>query len=268
MHDDIADDDLTLFAAEGPPPLPQGGATIMRDGARLWFGVYGSGPVVALLHGGLGNAGNFGYQVEFLLAEGYRVLVIDSRGQGRSGWDGRPFSYDQFADDLVAVLDHLGIGRAGIVGWSDGACTGLALAKSNPERVSGVFFFACNVDDSGAWPFEMTDVIGNCVSRHQKDYAALSPTPGGFEAMSQALQVMQGSQPNYSQDDLRAIRVPVTIAWAAKDEFIRPEHARYIAEAIPGAQLLELPGVSHFAPVQRPAAFNAAVLDFLKRVSG
>jgi pimeloyl-ACP methyl ester carboxylesterase len=263
MHDDIADDELTRFAAEGPPPLPDGGATIERDGARLWFGDYGSGPVVALLHGGLGNAGNFGYQVGFLLEQGYRVLAIDSRGQGRSGWDGRPFSYDQFADDLVAVLDHRGIGRAAIVGWSDGACTGLATGRAYRERVAGVFYFACNVDATGAWPFEMTDVIGKCLTRHQMDYAALSPTPGGFEAMSHALQVMQSSLPNYSVDDLKAIRVPVTVAQAERDEFIRPEHAEYIAASIPGARYVDLPGVSHFAPVQRPALFNRAVLDFL-----
>lgn len=263
MHDDVADDDLTRFAEEGPPPLPEGGQTITRDGARLWFGDYGRGPVVALLHGGLGNAGNFGYQVGFLLERGYRVLAIDSRGQGRSSWDGRPFSYDQFAEDLVAVLDNQGIARVAIVGWSDGACTGLAMARAHRERVAGVFYFACNVDPTGAWPFEMTDVIGNCVTHHQKDYAALSPTPDGFEAMSGALQVMQSSLPNYSVNDLNAIRVPVTVAQAEKDEFIRPEHARYIAASIPGAHYVALPGVSHFAPVQRPALFNRAVLEFL-----
>jgi pimeloyl-ACP methyl ester carboxylesterase len=263
MDDAFTDDDLTLFAAEGPPPLPEGGATIGRDGARLWFGDYGSGPAVVLLHGGLGNAGNFGHQVPALLARGYRVIAVDSRGQGRSGWDGRPFSYDQFAEDLVAVLDHLGVARAAIIGWSDGACTGLAMARAHPERVAGVFYFACNVDPTGAWPFEMTDVIGNCVTRHQKDYAALSPTPEGFETMSQALQVMQSSQPNYSQNDLKSIGVPVTVAQAEADEFIRPEHARYIAASIPGARHVDLPGVSHFAPVQRPALFNAAVLYFL-----
>jgi pimeloyl-ACP methyl ester carboxylesterase len=55
----------------------------------------------------------------------------------------------------------------------------------------------------------------------------------------------------------------VTVAQAERDEFIRPEHARYIAASIPGARHVHLPGVSHFAPVQRPALFNAAVLDFL-----
>ncbi|WP_144408407.1 alpha/beta fold hydrolase, partial [Devosia psychrophila] len=111
----------------------------------------------------MGNAGNFGHQVPAFVDAGYRVIAIDSRGHGRSGWDGTPFSYVQFTEDVLAVLDQLRIERAAVVGWSDGAFTGLALARAHPERVAGVFFFACNVDASGAWPFEMTEVIGNCL---------------------------------------------------------------------------------------------------------
>lgn len=267
MIDDFADDDLTGFATDGPPALPGHGDWITRDGVRLWYGDFGHGPPVVLLHGGMGNAGNFGHQVPVLMARGYRVIVVDSRGQGRSGWDGGAFSYDQFASDLVSVLDHLGVARAAIVGWSDGACTALALAKAHPQRVAGVFYFACNVDPSGAWPFEMTDVIGNCLIRHQKDYAALSPAPDRFEAMSAALQVMQSSQPDYGATDLEEIAVPVTVAQAERDEFIRPDHARYIARTIPDARYVDLQGVSHFAPVQRPALFNTAIVDFLSGLS-
>lgn len=260
----FTDDDLNAFSSDGPVPLPPSGTYIRCGGVKVWFGEYGAGPAVVLAHGGMGNASNFGHQVPAFVDAGYRVIAIDSRGHGRSGWDGTPFSYVQFAEDVLAVLDQLGIERAAVVGWSDGAFTGLALARAHPERVAGVFFFACNVDASGAWPFEMTEVIGNCLKPHRKDYAMLSPAPERFDMMSAALQEMQGSQPNYSPADLGAISVPVTVAWAASDEFIRPHHARYIAEAIPDARLVELPGVTHFAPVQRPADFNAAVLEFLE----
>lgn len=258
------DDDLSFFAQSGPPALPAGGGFIERDGTRLWFGDWGTGPAVLLLHGGMGNAGNFGHQVRALLVAGYRVVAMDSRGHGRSSWDGGAFSYAEMAQDGFAVLDRLRIGRSAVVGWSDGACTGFEMARAAPERVSGVLFFACNVDPSGALPFEMTETIGNCLTRHQKDYEVLSPKPGQFDAMSAALQEMQGSQPNYSGDDLRSITVPVTVAQSERDEFIRGEHARYIAETIPGARLVEMAGVSHFAPVQRPEVFNAVVLEFLE----
>lgn len=263
MDRSFRDDDLEVFAQDGPPALPAGGAVLDRDGVGVWYADCGAGPAVMLLHGGMGNSGNFGHQVPALLAAGFRVVVMDSRGQGRSGWDGTPFSYEQFAGDALAILDALGIERAAVVGWSDGACTGLAMAKAAPHRVAGVFYFACNVDGSGALPFVMTDVIGNCLTRHQKDYAALSPRPERFDEMSAALQVMQGSQPDYSAQDLREIAVPVTVAQAERDEFIRREHAHYIGAMVPGARFLLIEGVSHFAPVQRPEVFNRAVLAFL-----
>lgn len=265
MTDPFRDDDLTRFAAEGPPPLPEGRATVVeRAGTRLWCWTASNGPAVLLLHGGMGNATNFGHQVPALLAAGFQVVAMDSRGHGRSSWDGGDFSYAAMAEDGLAVLDALGIDRAAVVGWSDGAVTGLEMARAAPERVAGVLFFACNVDASGSWPFEMTPTIGNCLIRHQADYVALSPEPDRFEAMSQKLQAMQGSQPDYSAADLGAIGVPVTVAVAEDDEFIRPEHGAYIARTIPGARLVEMAGVSHFAPVQRPEVFNRVVLGFLE----
>lgn len=263
MENTFQDDGLELFATDGPPALPAGGDYLERDGARVWFASFGAGPAVMLLHGGMGNSNNFGHQVPALLGAGYRVVVMDSRGQGRSSWDGGAFSYDLFAGDAFAVLDRLGIDTVAVVGWSDGACTGLAMAKAAPKRVAGVLFFACNVDPSGSLPFVMSDTIGNCLTRHQKDYAALAPQPERFDEMSAALQVMQGSQPDYSAEDLREIAVPVTVAQSERDEFIRGEHARYIAGTVPGARLVEMAGVSHFAPVQRPDMFNGVVLGFL-----
>jgi pimeloyl-ACP methyl ester carboxylesterase len=163
-------------------------------------------------------------------------------------------------------MDALGVSEAALVGWSDGACTALVLADAAPERAAGVFYFACNMDASGTLPFEMTPVIGRCFNRHVKDYAALSPTPEDFEAFSAAVGLMQRTEPNYAATDLARIRVPTTIGHSEHDEFIRREHAEYLARSIAGAELVLLPGVSHFAPLQRPALFNAALLGFLGRI--
>jgi pimeloyl-ACP methyl ester carboxylesterase len=263
------DDDLVKFEAEGPPALPATGTSghIEHDGARVWYASYGAGPPVILLHGGLGHSGNWGYQVPALLDRGHQVVVIDSRGHGRSTRDKRPYSYELMATDVRAVMDELGIGSAAFVGWSDGACTALVLAHDTPERSRGVFFFACNMDPSGTKAFEFTPVLGNCISRHQKDYAELSATPDQFQAFSDAVGLMQRTQPDYSAGDLAEITVPVTIVQSEHDEFIKPEHAEYLARSIPGARLVLLPGVSHFAPLQRPDLFNATVADFLDAVA-
>jgi len=76
---------------------------------------------------------------------------------------------------------------------------------------------------------------------------------------------MQRTQPDYSAQDLADIHVPVVIAQSEHDEFIKFEHAEYLAQAIPGARLVVLPDVSHFAPWQEPDLFTGTILDFLKR---
>ncbi|MGV8856542.1 MAG: tetratricopeptide repeat protein [Devosia sp.] len=261
----FTDDGLALFASQGAPALPATGTQghLDHDGSRLWYASLGAGPPVILLHGGLGNAGNWGHQVPALLAAGYRVILIDSRGHGRSTRDAAPFGYDRLAADVLALIDHLALPQAALIGWSDGACTALVLAAAHPERVSGVLFFGCNMDPSGALPFVPTPAIDNCFARHRLDHAALSATPDAFMDLVEAVGAMQRTQPNFTAADLAAIAVPVRVVQAQADEFIRSEHAHYLAATIPGAQLTTLAGVSHFAPLQRPGLFNAVVLGFL-----
>lgn len=265
---EIFDDNLIQFEAEGAAPLPatQAQGTILHDGAQIWYAAYGTGAPVILLHGGLGHSGNWGYQVPMLVTRGYLAILIDSRGHGRSTRDARPYTYEQMASDVLAVMDALGIAKAALVGWSDGACTALVLASNAPERAAGVFFFACNMDPSGAKEItEFAPILGRCISRHKQDYATLSATPELFDAFSEAVGLMQRTQPDYSAEDLGKIRVPVTVVHSEMDEFIKREHAEYLARSIPNAEFLFLEGVSHFAPLQRPAQFNQAVLVFLEK---
>ncbi len=262
------DDDLSRFEADGAAPLPvtneQG--FVENDGARIWYAAYGSGSPVILLHGGLGNSGNWGYQLPALVGSGYRAVLIDSRGHGRSTRDARPYSYELMASDVSAVMDTLHIEKAALVGWSDGACTALILAAKAPGRVASVFFFGCNMDPSGAKEFVFTPVIGRCLNRHKQDYAQLSATPDQFDSFFEAVGLMQRTQPNYSAHDLAQIRVTVVIVHSEHDEFIKHEHAEYLAQNIPNAELINLPGVSHFAPLQRPDQFNTVMLAFLGKV--
>ncbi|MBB3315205.1 pimeloyl-ACP methyl ester carboxylesterase [Rhizobium sp. BK181] len=264
----VTDDELVNFEAHGAAPLPRSRhhGFVENDGARIWYASYGSGPAVILLHGGLGNAGNWGFQVPALVATGRQVVVIDSRGHGRSTRDARPYHYTRMSEDVLAVMDHLGLVKAALVGWSDGACTALILADQRPERVSGVFFFACNMDPSGTLEFKPTPIIDRCFSRHRKDYRALSATPDAFESFVGDVSKMMASEPNYKPADLASIKVPVAVVLGENDEFIKREHADYLARSIPDAELILLPEVSHFAPLQRPEHFNREVLAFLDRL--
>ncbi|HTX42533.1 MAG TPA: alpha/beta hydrolase [Acidobacteriaceae bacterium] len=262
------DDELIRFEANGAPPLPLTGepAWVENNGARIFYSVYGAGAPVIMLHGGLGHSGNWGYQVPALIDNGYRTVVIDSRGHGRSTRDEQPYSYELLVSDVLAVMNALRLDQAVLVGWSDGACTSLILAANHPARVAGVFFFACNMDPSGVRPFEATPALKRCFARHTADYKELSATPECFGQFVKDVGLMQRTQPNYSAQDLAKIHVPVRIVQSERDEFIRREHAEYLAQAIPGASFLLLDGVSHFAPLQRPEQFNAAMLTFVREV--
>lgn len=262
------DDDLLNLEA-GFPSLPSTEHAGYVDSAeiRIWFSAFGPGLPVVLLHGGMGNSGNWANLIPELVNAGYRVIAMDSRGQGRSSWDGNPFHYTQMAMDVRRVLDHLGIPKAAVVGWSDGADIGLALADESPERVTGLFFFACNVDPSGTKPFEMTDRVERVLEHHRRQYAELSPTPGNFESVFEAIQTMQSSEPDYTPEQLARIDVTVTVCVGEYDEFIPREHMEYLANALPDATFELLPGVGHFAPWQRPDVFNRAVIAFLECVN-
>jgi pimeloyl-ACP methyl ester carboxylesterase len=170
------------------------------------------------------------------------------------------------AGDVVAVMDALALNQAGLVGWSDGACTALVLAAHAPTRVAGVFFFACNMDPSGTKEFVFTPIIERCFNRHVQEYAERSATPDQFNAFAEAVSLMQKTEPNYTAQALAQISVPVAIVQSEFDEFIKHEHAVYLARNIPNAELIELAGISHFAPLQRPAQFNRTMVAFLNKV--
>src|ERR1700688_1853214 len=189
---DIYDDDLRKFEADGAALLPATNdhGYVEHEGARIWYSTYGSGSPVILLHGGIGHSGNWGYQVPALVGSGYHTVLIDSRGHGRSTRDAQPFSYELMASDVVAVMDAIHLEKAGLVGWSDGACTALILAAKAPSRAAGVFYFACNMDPSGVKPFEATPTLNRCCARHAEDYAELSATPELFKTFAEDVGLM------------------------------------------------------------------------------
>ncbi len=254
-------------AAALPKPLAFGYTP--HDGAQIYYAVYGAGAPVVLLHGGLANSHFWGDQVPALTRAGYQVILIDSRGHGRSTRDARPFTYELMASDVIAVMDQLGVRKASLVGWSDGAIIGLVMATTSPGRVSRVFAFAANMDPSGVKPdTETNPTFARFEGEAAKAYASQSPTPDGFSAFHAAISKMWDTEPNYTAVDLARIHVPVAIADGDHDEAIKRTHTEYLARSIPGAELVILPGVSHFAMLQNPAEFNAAVLAFLREGAG
>ncbi len=234
------------------------------NGIQMYYAVYGAGAPLILLHGGLGNADYWGNQVP-AFAEHYQVIVADSRGHGRSTRTDQPYSYQLMASDVLTLMDYLKIEKAAIVGWSDGGIIGLDLAMNHAERLTKLFAFGANYNVAG-----LRDDIGSnrtfnaYIEKAGEDYGRLSKTPDQYNAFVEQISGMWNSQPDYTPAQLGRISVPTVIADGGHDEGIRQEHTKKLAALIPGARLLVLPDVSHFAMWQNPAEFNQAVLDFLR----
>jgi pimeloyl-ACP methyl ester carboxylesterase len=189
---------------------------------------------------------------------------MDTRGHGRSPVTSSAFSYRLFAEDALALLDFLSIPVVSIVGWSDGGITGLQLAMTQPERLSRLFAFGANssldgLKASGA----RSPVFATYADRCKAEYMLLSPHPERWPRLVNGLHTMWRREPKYTMQNLAAVKVPTTIADGEYDEIIRRGHTEQIARTIPGARLLILPEVSHFAMLQNPAKFNSAVFEFL-----
>jgi pimeloyl-ACP methyl ester carboxylesterase len=235
------------------------------NGIEIYYSIYGEGPPLVMLHGGLANSEYFASQIP-VFAEDYTVIVMDSRGHGRSTRDARPYSYSLMASDVVATMDYLNIAKASIVGWSDGGIIGLEIAMDYPERIDKLFAFGANTNVAGLKPnIDKDPVFSNYIERAGKEYARLSKTPTEYEAFVNQISQMWATQPDYKPEQLAKIKARVAISDGEHDEAIRPEHNIEMTKAIPGAKLVILPGVSHFAFLQNPALFNIAVLAFLHR---
>ncbi len=250
-----------------PAVLPKAAAKgyVPHAGAQIYYAVYGSGAPVILLHGGMANGDWFGDQVPALVRSGRQAILIDSRGHGRSTRDAQRYTYELMESDVLAVMDALKIRRAAVVGWSDGAIIGLVMALKHPERLTRVFAFAANMDPSGVKPgVAENPTFKSAIMRSAGQYARLSRTPNGFPAFDKAIEAMWNTEPNYRAGDLRRIHTPVAIVDGDHDEAITRAHTEYLARTIPGAKLIILRDASHFAFLQQPAAFNAAMLRFLE----
>ena len=150
------------------------------------------------------------------------------------------------------------------MGWSDGGILGLDLAIRHPGRVGRIFAFAANTVTSGVIEgAEKDPVFAAYIARAGHEYAKLSATPKGYNAFVDHISHMWASQPNWSDAELRAIKARVLVVDGDHDEAIKRAHTEYIAATIPGAGLLILPNASHFAFLQDPTLFNAAMLAFL-----
>lgn len=250
------------------PDMPKASVsgTSPINGIEMYHATYGDGggTPILMIHGGLAHADIWATQVKDLMAD-YKVIVADTRGHGRSTNDGSEYSYGLLAADYLALLDHLGVEKVHLVGWSDGANIGYSISQTNPDRLASHFAHAGNVTLDGVDPsVETNEVFGGYIGAMATDYTKLSSTPDGFDAFLGGVATMWGTSKPGGFEALASSSVQTLVVQSEFDEAILTDHSRTIAQTMPSAELLVLKDVSHFAMLQAPDEYTKAVRAFIE----
>jgi pimeloyl-ACP methyl ester carboxylesterase len=226
-------------------------------GFKMYYETYGTGAPLLFIHGNGESIISFTNQIPFF-AKNYKVIIADSRAQGKSIDNGDSLSYEMMTDDLNALLDHLHLDSCYVVGWSDGGINGLLLAIRHPDKVKKLAVTGANlVPDTSAvepeiytWAKSLSDSINKL---------PLSPEVKTYRKLFHLL----AYEPHISIAQLQTIKCPVLVIGGDHD-VIRPRHTMLIAESIPRSYLWILPNSGHSTPIVYKDLFNEVVSDFFK----
>jgi pimeloyl-ACP methyl ester carboxylesterase len=234
---------------------PAAGATFDHDGIKFYYETYGKGDPLLLIHGNGGSIGDLSAQItEF--SKRYRVIAMDSRDHGRSGDSSGALGYEAMADDQIALLDHLKIAQADVLGWSDGGIEALLLGQRHPDRVKKLVAMAANLNPQAVWP-----ETGALVTELKRQAEASDPASVQGRRDRKAITLLL-TQPQIDPNSLSRVTAP-TLILAGDHDLILDTHTLEIFHHLPNAQLGIFPDAVHTVPYDDPARFNAAVERFL-----
>lgn len=261
----------------------------LPDGAALHYEVEGDGPTVVFLHPGLWDSRTWAPQVPTFVAAGYRVVRYDFRGYGRSSrLDGTLF---RPTEDLLALLDHLEIDQAALVGCSVGGGVAIDMAIEHPDRVWALVPVTSALtgfeedEVEVAWYEAATEGVDEAIEAGELERAQLRIlavwAPLGFDdaggrairdiafdnrhELTQDESGWQGSEPP-AASRLHAIDAPTLVVKAEHDPPFMRRCNDLIAAGISGARIVQIDDADHVPNLRRPEAFDALVLPFLDEV--
>ncbi|WP_407535075.1 alpha/beta fold hydrolase [Elizabethkingia miricola] len=220
--------------------------------AKIYYEEYGKGQPLILLHGNNGSISDFSKQIPFF-AKNYRVIAVDTRGQGRStDLTQDAYSYEKFASDLYQVIKSLNLEQVDIIGWSDGGNTALIFNYEHPEMVNRIVTIGANMNPAG--------VKETLIEQVKKQVAGNDPKT------NQRLIQLMLNHPDIKSNQLSLITNPVLVV-AGSDDVIKDEHTRLIHKLIRNSELAIIPNATHYIPFEQPEKLNELMLNFLKNKS-
>ncbi len=230
-------------------------------GIKIYCEVYGSGKPLLMIHGNGGSINAFKNNIPYFAGH-FKVIVADSRAQGKSVDSKDSLSFEMMADDEAALLDAMHIDSAYVLGWSDGGINALLLAIRHPEKVIKLTSTGANLwNDSIA-------IVPSLWENDKKYFNATHPealkTPK--EKNDWKLFMLDWNQPNIQLSALHAIKCPSLIIGGDHD-MIRVDHTVAISKNIPNAFLWILPDSGHGTLIEYAEEFNRKVNDFFTHQS-
>ena len=246
------------------------------NGLRMYYELHGAGgtPLV-LIHGGGSTIGtNFG-RVLPQLSRSRRVIAVEVQAHGHTLDIDRPFTFEQDADDVAALLDSLHVPKADVLGFSNGGTTALQIAIRHPGKVNRVVIASSNYRRDGL-PAGFWDVIekvtfADMPQPYKDAYLAINPSQQGVHAMHERDAKRMLAFKDIPDERIKAIEAPALVVIGDQD-VIRPEHALALSRTLPHARLCILPGThgSYLGEIMTPkvsdrtvAIFADLVVDFL-----
>jgi pimeloyl-ACP methyl ester carboxylesterase len=245
-------------AASVTESTPQSGYAPV-NGLEMYYEIHGTGEPLVLLHSSF-------YAIEmwgpFLtsLAETRQVTAVEFQGHGHTADIDRPLSYEQLADDVEALMEHLGIEQADIVGHSIGANTALQVAIRHPDQVRKLVPISGKYRFDGEHPellaaLEMMTPDVFAGTPYEDAYLRNAPNPEGFPVLMEKLKVLFAKEYAWPEEDIRSIAAP-TLLMIGDSDTIRPEHAVELFRllgggvvgdlfGLPSSQLTILPATTH-----------------------
>ncbi|MHA6621423.1 alpha/beta fold hydrolase [Pseudonocardia sp. DLS-67] len=236
------------------------------NGLDLYYEEHGNGHPLVLLHGGLHTIDiSFGALIP-LLAASHRVIAVELQGHGRTADIDRMPTYPDLADDVAALLDHLGIERADVFGFSLGGLVAVEIGLRHPNRVDRLVLAATQYRPEGyhdlSEPGSVRMPTPAEFAEMEREYRRVAPHPDGWEAFAAKLNGVVHTAPGWTADDMRRIAAPVLLVIGDTD-FVRIEHAAEMLELIPDARLAVLPRTRHTELLLRTDVLSPLVEGFL-----
>jgi pimeloyl-ACP methyl ester carboxylesterase len=247
------------------------------NGLRMYYEVHGTGQPLVVLHGAFMTIGAMGAFVPEL-AEARRVVAVESQGHGHTADVDRPFSYEQMADDVAALLRHLGIEQADVFGYSMGGGAALQLAMRHPALVRKLVVASASSTSDGVYP-EVWSGIEQITPElfagtpWKEEYDRVAPNPDVFPTLVEKMKQLDGQPFAWPPDEIRAISAPTMVVIGDSDG-TTPEHAVELFRlrgggvfgdlaGLPSARLAILPGTTHVGLIDRADWLVPMIAEFL-----